>query len=158
MWDELFLRHDRERQELLRWEDTKALKRSSSLETIKRESTRIDKRSRLTADSDYMDAHLDEADQSSRSRSVESHISPDPSPPPDSDDDETGILCEFPASDFSAVDMGYRDVDTESSSSVFSAESERTSETDSSSGTQWDVLDSSSAETSLTFEDDSDFE
>jgi hypothetical protein len=35
LWEEMFVRHERERQELLRWEDAKTLKRTSSMDTIR---------------------------------------------------------------------------------------------------------------------------
>ncbi|RXW20166.1 hypothetical protein EST38_g5669 [Candolleomyces aberdarensis] len=56
LWDEMFARHQREREELLRWEDRRTssghgkLKRTSSMETIKQVAT-----STINALSDYTD-------------------------------------------------------------------------------------------------------
>jgi hypothetical protein len=153
MWDELFSRHDRERQELLQWEESKAskdLKRTSSVETIRRGKIGAKKTKFL---SDYGNTNAlpdhDEANTNARSRSPES-CSPLASPPPSSDTEDSDYFTgdEPIPYDLGAESVGYRELDTMSTSSMSSSRSRSRSP----SSSQWDLMESSSAGGSSDFE------
>jgi hypothetical protein len=156
MWDELFSRHDRERQELLQWEDSKAskaLKRTSSVETIRRGKIGSATSKKTKFLSDYGNTNAlpdhDETNTNARSRSPES-CSPRASPPPSDTEDSEGYFTgdEPVPYDLGAESMRYRELDSMSSSSMSSSRSRSRSP----SSSLWDMVETSSAEGSSDFE------
>ncbi|KAJ7135969.1 hypothetical protein C8R44DRAFT_869661 [Mycena epipterygia] len=132
LWDELFLRHERERDELLRWEETQnRLKRTSSMETLRAVPVEPDSNS-----SDAVSSSSASSANKGKKRAAASHRDPYDGSSSDAD------------SDFSDARIVRRHIAAESglsspTLSVASLESIPRSITPS--GSEWDMLDSSSS-------------
>jgi len=156
LWDEMFLRHAREREELLRWDDKQQrLKRTSSMETV---------RVLDTAPSETESTADEATDSSSRvgkGKMSRSQASQSP-PPSDSDlsthswetggwesDEDEGLLQHSPFINIPRRPPG--DASSSSSSSSYGSPESVPRSSSPSGSQQWDMLETSSA-SSLSFE------
>lgn len=160
IWDELFARHERERRELLQWEDTKArLKRTSSMETVRLDVSGARASPKKPKSNLYEEPSANA--QSSGGKGKARFISPSDtgSPPPPSDsEDGTDYFTDDESSvhgaDLSSLLRKPANVlpSSRSSSSSRSLSSAESSSTGSPGSSQWDLLETSSARSSSAFE------
>lgn len=175
LWDEMFARHSKEREELLRWDDgQRGLTRTSSMETVRVLDSTSEEAS--TADEDeYFESSLAPSSSVPQGKKRKFGISPSPAPsgshassPPPSDSeysttswdtdgwDSDGPESRLPNTPFSLVPRGsIRDSDAFSVSSTGSSSLGRISSpttnprnSSSPTGSGWDMLETSSVSSS----------
>jgi hypothetical protein len=164
LWDELFARHERERQELLRWEDNRAnLKRSSSMETVRLNAggsgAGPPKRSKFGPSEERTASSLPRVEKG-KERLTSHSDTGSPPPPSDSEDGTDYFSDDEPSMQGADLASLLRKPaalpSSPPSSSSSSSSRSRSLSSASSSGSpgssQWDLLETSSTRSSSAFE------
>jgi hypothetical protein len=158
IWDELFARHERERRELLQWEDSRAkLKRSSSMETVRLDvggSEASPKRSKFSP-SEKVSARAQPYDRKGKGRMESSPDVGSPPPPSDSEDDTDYFTDDEPEPSKQGADLASLLRNPAgallSSRSSPSSRSLSSASTGSPASSEWDLLETSSTRSSSAF-------